>query len=978
MVSIKISTKVFFILLMFSALAMGAVLGLALARTADTVHTENFTEFTTALPTKLLDINGELITEFTSEERREIISLMEIPQHMKDALITREDRIFYEHKGFSIKAILRAFLGVFTGKSLGGGSTLTQQIAGTIYADRTQMTLARKVNELWWAIQMERRYSKNEIFELYLNRVYFGGGTYGVNAASKYYFGHDARSITPAESAILVIQLSNPAFYNPFEHPNRAMERQKDVLSAMVSESYITQSEADDSYDEYWLNFDYSRTDVSAFFMRDDKAPWFSEYVRRELSEMIYGDADIYSSGFTVNTTGNLFHLQTAQLLMEKQIHNANVNYKAQMASKRRGAFSKYVPFSELVTLMFNLGDLKMSNRLVKSSATKEFSTKLNPIVDVASLMFGIDNLKVGIINRANNLNQEKAKATTIEGTMVNLENDTGYITALIGGSKFDQSNQFIRASQARVQPGSSFKPLYFSAALDSGQFTAATAILDAPYEFKGRDGSSYLPNNYGGAWRGNVLLWRALALSLNIPALKVLEKIGFNAAIERSVALLGISEKELPSRAFVPGFPIGLGTVSVRPIEMARAYAIFANGGKAITPTAIRTVEDRKGNIILNIDRDVHNNLKNPVQVITPQNAFLMTKIMEASKTIGTLRYGSQNRSSLIERNSGDPNGSKFIYTDKTGNKFEMPIAGKTGTTQNWADAWAIGYSPYYTSAFWFGFDLPGNSMGMGGTGASMAGPPWGDFMRAIHRGLPYKDFPQVNEGVVKLNVCAETGLRPVEGKCGLVALWFLRENVPSGICSVHGAGAEDPQRRAENRLEDAFFQSGYSFDDFIDDTDLQIDLDLDSILNPESPKKSVESNARQNPKNPRTNSQNSRTNSRNSRRRNSNAKKSPSSSASKPKEDRSSNPSEAISEPRTNDSDSGENALDDNILDANILDFNIDEFYFVPMNVGAFGDAVDLKEELPENAQPGIENEIEAEAKTEIEEENAPLPME
>ena len=148
----------------------------------------------------------------------------------------------------------------------------------------------------------------------------------------------------------------------------------------------------------------------------------------------------------------------------------------------------------------------------------------------------------------------------------------------------------------------------------------------------------------------------------------------------------------------------------------MARAYAIFANGGKAITPTAIRTVEDRNGNIILNIDRDVHNKMKKPQQVITPQNAFLMTKILEGSKTIGTLHYGSVNRSSIINRDYSDPNGSKFIYTDKAGKRFEMPIAGKTGTTQNWADAWAIGYSPYYTAAFWFGFDTPGMSMGMGG----------------------------------------------------------------------------------------------------------------------------------------------------------------------------------------------------------------------------------------------------------------------
>ncbi len=833
MLLIKTSTKVIGSLFMAAALITGACLGLGLARTADTVNTENFTEFTTALPTKILDINGELITEFTSEERREIISLIEIPQHMKDSLLTREDRIFYEHKGFSARAIFRAVVGVLTRSSLGGGSTLTQQIAGTLYCDRKEMSILRKLKELWWAIQMERRYSKNEILELYLNRVYFGGGTYGVNAASKYYFGHDARRITPAESAILVIQLSNPAFYNPFEHPNRAMDRQKDVLRAMVSEGYITQKEADDSFDEYWLNFDFSRTDTSAFFMRDDKAPWFSEYVRRELSEMIYGDADIYSSGLTVNTTGNIYHLQTAQLLMEKQIANANANYKAQMASKQKGAFSTYVPMSELITLMFNLKRLKMSKQLVQSSATKEFQTKLNPLIDIASLMFGIDNLKVGIINKANRLTQEKAKATTIEGTMVNLENDTGYITALIGGSKFDQSNQFIRASQARVQPGSSFKPLYFSAAMDTSDFNAATQILDAPYEFKAKDGSSYLPNNYGGAWRGNVLLWRALALSLNIPALKLLEKVGFDAAIDRAVALLGIPQKELPSRAFIPGFPLGLGTVSVRPIEMARAYAIFANGGKAITPTAIRSVEDRNGNIILNIDRDVHNNMKNPTQVITPQNSFIMTKIMEHSLTVGTLRFGSQNRSSLIDRSTtGDPTGSKFIYTDKqTGQEFQMPMAGKTGTTQNWGDAWAIGYSPYYTAAFWFGFDTPGNSMGMSGTGASLAGPPWGDFMKAIHKGLPYKDWDQPEEGVVKLNVCAETGKLCVEG-CSEIALWFMTNNVPKDYCDVHGSGNFGSEKRSEEMLQDALLQTGFTVDDFIDDSDLQLDLDLDSII--------------------------------------------------------------------------------------------------------------------------------------------------
>ena len=276
MEKIRKSTVILFSILFFAAAFMGSFLGWGLSETQNIKNSEFITTFDTALPTKLLDINGELITEFASDEKREIISMNKLPPHMIDALLTREDRIFYSHKGFSFKAVMRAVVGKLTGRSLGGGSTLTQQIAGTLYCDRTEMSIMRKIKELWWAIQMERRYSKNEILELYLNKIYFGGGTYGVNAASKYYFGHSAEEITPAEAAILVIQLSNPAFYNPFDHPNRAMERQKDVLSAMVKAGYITQAESDESFDNFWADFDYTRTSSSAYLMRDDKAPWFS------------------------------------------------------------------------------------------------------------------------------------------------------------------------------------------------------------------------------------------------------------------------------------------------------------------------------------------------------------------------------------------------------------------------------------------------------------------------------------------------------------------------------------------------------------------------------------------------------------------------------------------------------------------------------------------------------------------------------
>ncbi|MBO5116065.1 MAG: transglycosylase domain-containing protein, partial [Treponema sp.] len=259
-----IISAIIFVFLVLS----GALLGWCLAETKNIINSEYITEFDIALPTKLLDINGEIITEFASDEKREIIAYQELPQHMIDALITREDRIFFSHNGFSFKALFRAVLGQVFGKSLGGGSTLSQQIAGTLYCDRTEKSIKRKVKELWWAIQMERRYSKNEILELYLNKIYFGGGTYGVNAASKYYFGHDATEITPAEAAILVIQLSNPAHYNPFNYPNRAMDRQQNVLASMVNLGYITQEESEESFNDYWGTFDYTRTSSSAYMMR--------------------------------------------------------------------------------------------------------------------------------------------------------------------------------------------------------------------------------------------------------------------------------------------------------------------------------------------------------------------------------------------------------------------------------------------------------------------------------------------------------------------------------------------------------------------------------------------------------------------------------------------------------------------------------------------------------------------------------------
>jgi penicillin-binding protein 1A len=563
------------------ALIIGAGLGLSLAETSNIKHQENFAEFSPALPTKIFDIDGNLVTEFSADEKRELVTLNELPGHLLDALLSREDPKFYQHAGFSIRGIGRAAYGVLSKQNLGGGSTITQQIAGTLYTDRTEITLKRKVIELWWAFQMERRYTKNEILELYLNYIYMGPGVYGVEAASKYFFGHSAKDITLAESAILVIQLSSPERYNPIKNPNDAMSRQRYVLDRMVEKGYTTQKEADSSFDEYWANYDYTRAPTAAYYDRKDAAPWFSEYVRRELEGMMYGNMDYYRDGYTVNTTLNMAHQTAAVKFLNEGLVKGNREFVASQGNRLTQAERTYMPIINLLSLTFDMGGV--SEAIVTQNeerALNRYEKVLNPVLDMSALLFGLPDLKI-ITKKGFDALQERAVGSMVEGALISIENDTGYITAIVGGSKYDEQNQLIRATQSKVMPGSSFKPLYFSAAIDSQKYTAASLIYDMPVVFHTEDGKAYIPSNYGGTWNGPILLYNALAKSLNIPALQVLEGIGFDAAIDRAAMLLGIDDPVEKRRTFPRVYPLGLGIISISPLQMARAFSIFANQGR-------------------------------------------------------------------------------------------------------------------------------------------------------------------------------------------------------------------------------------------------------------------------------------------------------------------------------------------------------------------------------------------------------------
>ncbi len=770
--------KLFVTLILFftflSALLIGTGVGYFLSTSSDTDVRGDLSEYKPALPTQILDRNGELITEIFSDEKRDIVPIQDIPKILIYALISREDENFFKHYGFSFRGTFRAAWNILLNK-LGsprgytsGGSTLTQQVAGTHYANRKDISIKRKLKEMWYSFQFERTMSKDEILQLYMNEMYFGHNAYGVEAASQFYFGHPAKDITLAEAAILVIQLASPALYSPINHPDRAKARQIDVLNQMVALGYATREQADLSLQQYWDNYNYTRSNIaSAYFDNNSKAPYFSEYVRIKLNDMLYGAVNINKDGYIVHTTLDLGYQKIADKVMDKAFHSINERYKNKSDKRLNIADNSYVPIVDMLGLAFNLGDIQVSGARQKKAARTFFYNKVTPALSAVSMMFGIRDVNT-ITKIAYSKDQQSSKKTTVEGALITIDDHTGQILAMVGGSDFE-TKKYNRAVDARVQPGSSFKPLYYSAAISSRKFTTATMLYDGPIIFYDDAGKAYTPTNYLGSWEGSVLLRYALAHSMNVPSLQVLQGVGFEAAINRASRLLGKYDQRENRKLFPRSFPLGLGVTSVAPIDMVRAFATFPNHGKAVIPNAITSVMDRSGNIILDPEKErlrESQRQKKSDQIMSPQVAYIMVSMLQSTVEYGTLKWRRIN----------------------IGGFDGMPMAGKTGTTQNWGDAWTVGFSPYYTTAVWFGFDTPGNSLGRELTGATAAGPYWAEYMKEINRGLPRIPFDKPETGLVEQKVCAVSGKLPTK-YCddGLLDEIFLAGTEPKEFCKIH-----------------------------------------------------------------------------------------------------------------------------------------------------------------------------------------------
>ena len=706
-----------------------------------------------ALATTVLDRKGRVIAQFFAEEHREPIELNDMPTHLIHAILTREDQTFFKHRGFSFRGTSRALWNLVTNRYVSGGSTITQQLAGYFFADRNEFSISRKLKELWWAFQMERYWTKNQILEKYLNTMFFGHGNYGVEAASNFYFNRSAQDLTVAESTMLVIQLANPSLYSPINNPNEARTIQQTILAQMVAVGYITDEESRQSFEQFWQQYDYTRTSNSAaFFERNDEAPYFSEHVRYLLeNEYLLGNADINRDGYTIHTTLDIDYQHHARRHMQEGINRANQIYLSNDNSSTQFG-NEVIAMTELVSLAFNIPGFKDQGDSEKRRAFGTYLDSYDTLISMSALLFGSreEDLLRAISKETQYVRREREQRTIVEGALIAVENGSGHIIAMVGGSGFNANNQFNRAVNSRIEPGSSFKPLYYSAAIEKQVITPATLIYDSPVIFWNDDGTPYQPQNYRGVWQGPVLVRDALARSMNVPSLRVLELIGFRDALETARQLIGIEPSEMIERNLVRRYPVGLGVVVVSPLEMVRAYSVFANRGVAVEPLAIRYIEDRNGKVILELEKEHKRNiLQNPARILSEETAYIMTNLLQSATSNGTLRYAISN--------AGGFNG--------------VDIGGKTGTTQNWSDAWTVGFTPHITAAVWIGFDRGGlNSLGTNQTGAVTAGPVWAKFMRDVHQDFPPKRFSAPTSGITNRDITVRSGLLPPDGYTGEV----------------------------------------------------------------------------------------------------------------------------------------------------------------------------------------------------------------
>lgn len=712
------------------------------------------------VPTKIYDINGELISEIFLE-KRDLITYEDLPDNLIKAIVAVEDTKFFKHFGIDLYGMVRAVVvNTLSMKKAQGASTLTQQVARGLLLTKKK-TWTRKIKEIWISFQIERKYTKEEIMVLYFNQIFFGHSVYGVQAASRFYFGKNVNDLNLSECALLATLPPSPNAYSPINNPNRSMERHKIVLKRMADLRYITKEEAETAYNDFWATFtlNIKAKGTTAFADTTDYAPYVTEYVRRMLVEK-YGEKRVKEDGLKVYTTIDLKKQMAAQRILSDALLEENIYYDktSQNVDSMRSAdiLDRMDMLSILFDVPYNISEVKLPY-IVGKELNK---TVLLPNILLTSVL-GLND--VNNVLKQTMQQSEDIIGHRVEGALVSINPKNSYIVSMVGGSGFTPRNQLNRATQARRQAGSAFKPFLYAYALETRTFNPASIIVDAPIGYPLRD-TYWTPQNYNGKFSGPVTLRRALSSSINIVSLKILDSIGVVNTIDYVKPIFNVKDADTERRMFNRDLTLALGTGVFTPLELTTGFAVFANEGKEVNPIMVRYVTDRYGVMIDNFEEEQKNEIASRggvKQVVARDTSYIITSMLRDVVTGGTA--------------------SGAVYSSK----FSHPAAGKTGTSSDWKDAWFIGYNPNLVTGVWLGFDNFDYSLGRDRAGGKISTPIWANYMKAALEDEPKKWFAKPG-GIVEMEVCAESGLLPTASCIKFNKDMFLKGSTPISECNI------------------------------------------------------------------------------------------------------------------------------------------------------------------------------------------------
>jgi len=682
------------------------------------------------LSTRVYAIDGEVLDRFFIINRSSV-TLDDVPDEFLYALISMEDRKFFNHWGIDIDRIAKQLVKNFTSLRVrGGASTITQQVARNLYLSQ-EFSIVRKLREAITAIQIERTYTKEEILEMYANIAFFGRGTFGIASAAQMYFDKTPAELTLSESALLVGLLPGPALYDPFNHPERAERRRNLVLSVMLDQGNITQEQYEDARNE-------------EIFLRQRElhaitgvAPHFVEHVRRQLSRLAedYG-FDIYRDGLNVYTT--------LDSRMQKHANRA--------VEEHLSAFQERFEQNWNWNLQRNQDILRQAiDRHVRDH--DDYRRANSPEQR--------DSIRTELVNDTTFVNEVKRRTTHVETGFVAVDPSTGHIRAMIGSSDSRTTRHGLnRAVQIRRQSGSAFKPFVYTVAIDNG-YAPSYELLNQPVVLQLHDNQQWRPTNADGSFGGRNTMREGLKRSINLIAVRAIMEIAPVSQVIQYARRMGIS-------SHIPPYPsIALGTSQLSPLEITSAYGVFANEGVHVEPISILRIEDKDGNLIADFT-------PNRNEVLSRETAYLMTNMLQEVIDGGT---------GIAVRNF-----------------FNYPAAGKTGTTQDFADAWFVGYTPHLSAGAWVGFDDQRVKFGgWDGQGSRAAMPIWARFMRYVYDdreiGLPVEYFEKP-EDIVEVVICNDTKLIATEYCPSRSTEVFSRRTAPD-TCDEHSSLRRDDDRR-------------------------------------------------------------------------------------------------------------------------------------------------------------------------------------